>query len=60
MHIIYAKCPQVKKGDASSLLQLINHVSKHIQALSMTVPIQDLTLNNLMPATMNGGTQNGS
>jgi len=33
--------PQVSKGDASSLRQLINHVSGHmnfLQALSLNVP----------------------
>jgi hypothetical protein len=37
--------PSVKKGDASSLRQLINHVSSHmnvLQALSLNVPVQDL------------------
>jgi len=36
--------PQIKKGDASSLRSLINHVSGHknaLQALSLNVPIQD-------------------
>jgi len=36
------KMPQVKKGDASSLRQLSNHVSSHmnaLQALSLTVPV---------------------
>jgi hypothetical protein len=47
--------PQVKNGDASSLRQLINHVSSHIntlQALSLNVPVQDLMLNHLMTATL--------
>jgi len=47
--------PQVRKGDASSLRQLINHVSSHmnaLQALSLNVPVQDLMLNHLMLATL--------
>jgi len=45
----------VQKGNASSLRQLINHVSSHmnaLQALSMNVPIQDLLLNHLILATL--------
>jgi hypothetical protein len=52
--------PQVKKGDASSLCQLINHVSSHmnaLQALSLNVPVQDLMLNHLMLATLDAETQ---
>jgi len=52
--------PQVRKGDVSSLRQLINHVSSHVnalQALSMYVPIQDLMLNHLMVATLDFETQ---
>ena len=52
--------PPVKKGDASSLRQLINHVSSHmnaLQALSLNVPIQDLMLNHLMLATLDTETQ---
>ena len=53
--------PTVKKGDATSLHQLINHhVSTHmnaIQALSLNVPIQDLMLNHLMLATLDAETQ---
>jgi hypothetical protein len=51
---------QVKKGDASSLRQLINHVSSHmnaLQALALTVPVQDLMLNHLMLATLAAETQ---
>jgi hypothetical protein len=47
--------PQVKKSDASSLRQLINHVSSHmiaLQAMSLNVPVQDLMLNNLMLTTL--------
>ena len=46
--------PPVKKGDASSLRQLINHVSSHmnaLQALSLNVLVQDLMINHLMLAT---------
>ena len=52
--------PQVKKGDASSLRQLINHVSSNmngLQALSLNVPVQDLMLNYLMLATLDPETQ---
>jgi diphosphomevalonate decarboxylase len=62
--VMYAKLlcqmPPVKRGDASSLRQLINHVSSHInalQALSLNVPIQDLMLNHLMLATLDTETQ---
>jgi hypothetical protein len=45
MHAKNVCClPAVKKSDASSLRQLINHVSSHmnaLQALSLNVPIQD-------------------
>jgi len=52
--------PQVRKGDASSLCQLINHMSSHmnvLQALSLNVPVQDLMLNHLMLATIDPETQ---
>jgi len=52
--------PQVRKGDASSLRQLINHVSSHmnaLQALSLNVPVQDLMLNHTMLATLDPETQ---
>jgi len=52
--------PQVRKGDASSLRQLINHVSSHmnaLQALSLNVPVRDLMLNHLMLATLHPKTQ---
>jgi len=52
--------PQAKKGDASSLHQLINYVSSHInalQALSLNVSVQDLMLNHLMLATLDTETQ---
>jgi len=52
--------PQIKKRDISSLRQLINHVSSHInalQALSFNVPIQELMLNHLMLATLEVETQ---
>jgi len=52
--------PQVRKGDASSLRQLINHVSSHMNALqasSLNVPVQDLMLNHLMLATLDPETQ---
>jgi hypothetical protein len=49
--------PQVKKGDASSLRQFINYVSSHVnalQAFSLNVPVQDLVLNYLPLATLDG------
>jgi hypothetical protein len=52
--------PQVKKEVASSLRQVINHVSSHmnaLQALSLNVPVQDLMLNHLILATRDGETQ---
>jgi diphosphomevalonate decarboxylase len=49
MHVKHlCQMPQVKTSDASSLRQLINHVSSHmnaLQALSVNVPVQDLTFN---------------
>jgi len=51
---------QVRKGDASALRQLINHVSSHmnaLQALSQNVSVQDLMLNHLMLATLDPETQ---
>ena len=51
---------QVKKGDASSLPQLINHVSSHmnaLQALTLNVPTQDLILNHLILTTIDSETQ---
>jgi len=47
--------PQVRKGDALSLRQLINHVSSHmnaLEALSLNVTVQDLMLNHLMLDTL--------
>jgi hypothetical protein len=52
--------PQAKKGDASSLRQLMNHVLSHmnaLQALALNVYIQDLILNHLMLATLDTETQ---
>jgi len=52
--------PPVQKGIASSLCQLINHVSSHmntLQALSLNEPIQDLMLNHLMLVTLDTETQ---
>ena len=61
MHVkLVCQMPPVKKGNASSLRQLINHVSSHmnaLQALSLNVPIQDLMLNHLMLATLDTETQ---
>jgi hypothetical protein len=47
--------PQIKKGCASSLRYLINHVSSHInalQALSLNIPMHDKILNHLMLSTL--------
>jgi len=47
--------PQLRKADASSLRELINHMSRHIntlQALSVNVTAQVLMLNYLMLATL--------
>jgi len=52
--------PQVRKGDASSLRQLINHVSSHmnaLQALSLNVPVQELMLNHLILTMLDPKTQ---
>jgi hypothetical protein len=52
--------PQVKKRDASSLRQVINHVSSHmnaLQALYLNVLVQDLIMNHLMLASLDGETQ---
>jgi hypothetical protein len=62
--VMYAKhvcqMPQVKKGDASSLHQVVNHVSSHmnaLQALSLNVSVQDFMLIYLMLASLDGETQ---
>jgi diphosphomevalonate decarboxylase len=47
--------PQAKKEDASSLRQLINHVSSHmndLQALALGAHIHDLVLSHLILATL--------
>jgi len=52
--------PAAKKSDASSLRQLINHVSSHmnaLRALSLNVPIQDLMLNHLLLSALDAETQ---
>ena len=52
--------PQVKKGDASSIRQIINHVSSHmkaLQALSLNISFQDLMLNHLMLENLDPETQ---
>lgn len=48
---LLVQMPLVKKGDASSLGQLINHVSSHtnaIQALTLNASMHDLILNHLL------------
>jgi hypothetical protein len=61
MHVKHlCQMSRVKKGDTSSLRQLINHVSSHmnaLQTLSLNVPTHDLVLNHLMLATPNCETQ---
>ena len=56
---LFCQMPPVQKGNASSLRQLINHVSSRMNALqaSLNVPIQDLLLNYLMLATLDKETQ---
>jgi hypothetical protein len=57
---ILCQMPPVQKCNASSLRQLINHVSSHmnaLQALSLNVPIQDLMLNHLKLPTLDTVTQ---
>ena len=52
---LLCQMPPVQKGKASSLRQLINHVSSHmnaLQALYLKMFIQDLMLNHLMLATL--------
>ena len=52
--------PQVRKRDASSLRQLINHLTSHsnaLQALSLNVHVRDLMLNHSMLATLDPETQ---
>jgi hypothetical protein len=60
MHAKYlCQMPQVKKGDASTLRHLINHVSSHInalKALSLNMTFQDLMLNHLMLASLDSET----
>jgi hypothetical protein len=51
--------PQIKKGDASSLHHLINHVTSHVnalQALSLNFAMQDLILNHLLLSTLDAET----
>jgi len=51
--------PQIKKGDASSLRSLTNHVSSHlnvIQPLSLIVSMQNLILYHLMLSTLDADT----
>jgi len=55
-------CPMtyVRKGEKSSLRQLNNHVSSHINALKIIlfyVPVQDFMLNHFMLATLDPKTQ---
>ena len=50
----------MKKGDAPSRHQLINHASSHmnaLQALFLNVLVQDLMLNHLILATLDTETQ---
>ena len=57
---LLCQMPPVQKGNASSLRQLINHVSSHmnaLQALTLNVPIQDLMLIHLKLPTLDMVTQ---
>jgi len=57
---LLCQMPQVKGEDTSSLHQLVNHVSSHmnaLKALSLNVPIHDFMLNHLMLATLDPETQ---
>ena len=60
MHVKNLCClPAAKKSDASSLRQLINHVSSRmnaLQALTLNVPIQDLMLNDLLLSALDAET----
>jgi hypothetical protein len=52
--------PHVKKGDATSLRRVINHVSSHInvlQPLSLNVTVQDLMLNHLILTSVDDQSQ---
>jgi hypothetical protein len=52
--------PQVKRGDAASLRQLINHLCSHrnaLQALSFNVSVQDLKQIHLILATLDADTR---
>jgi len=52
--------PQDRKADPSSMRQLINHVSSHmnaLQALSLIVPVEDFKLNHLILETIDHETQ---
>jgi hypothetical protein len=47
--------PQVRQADVTSLRQLINHVTSHmnaLEALTLNVSFQDLMLNHMMLATL--------
>jgi hypothetical protein len=51
--------PAVKRGDISSLRQLINHVSSHtkaLQALTLNITFQDLVLIHMTLATLDADT----
>jgi hypothetical protein len=57
---LLCQMPPVRKDNASSLRQLVNHVSSHmnaLKALSLNVPVQDLMLNYLMLAILDPETQ---
>ena len=51
--------PQTKKGDATSLRQLINHVTSNfnaLQALALNTPIQSLMLTHMMLSVLDNET----
>jgi hypothetical protein len=55
--------PEVKKANAASMRQFINHVSSHLnalQALALATPTHDLILNTLMLASLDQDTQKES
>jgi hypothetical protein len=59
MHAKYlCQIPQVRKGDASALRHLINHVSSHMNALKelLNVTFQDLMLSHLILASLDSET----
>jgi hypothetical protein len=51
--------PQTKKGDATSLRQLINHIRSYVnalQALTLNTPMNNLILNHLLLSALDSDT----